>query len=499
MTASGQHIPYDRQLFVFLTGEQMSIPHGHGNGLVTHELLQFHQRDLAGLCQPGSEGMSHGVQGDGVQAVAVFRCQTELSDCGLKAGGSFIKSSSLAGLLKDGFRRFTPVCQEHLNHIFRHTDENTLPPFLDDIEAAAVGIHILPAQFEDFSRPKAGSQGKQSHVMQLWMPLFEVVQKGFGFLSGQKTQSFIVGPDHLPCSALGGQRVDSAPCAGSDGTVYGGAHEAENVVDCLASQSFSGFCLILGLDAAPLFGFCIPGGCGEQLRLEIGEESRTQIGNRQIVNLSLEMGLVLAVVLVNVLPFASTPFKVGVHELTDCHIVAGSRVYTRDGDLGNEFCSFALDHWRTNTLAMPADGLPMTLALGIGVAETIDAIRLSRLGVALLGRQTVENALELCFYVFSAGYVAHGDMITTKNLKGKMVIHSLSKTNFRNKKDEDNYLFFMILLALLMTTCEGQRERERERRRPEAARPCTDRRTRRKRHGRDRQARAEAERPAALR
>lgn len=289
------------------------------------------------------------------------------------------------------------------------------------------------------------------------MPLFEVIQEGLGFFSGQKTQSFIVCSDHLPCSALGGQRVDSAPCAGSDGTVYGGAHEAENVVHGLASQSFSGLCLIPGLDAAPLFGFCIPGGCGEQLRLEIGEESRTQIGNRQIVNLGLEMGLVLAVVLVNVLPFASTPFKVGVHELTDCHIVAGSRVYTRDGDLGNEFCPFALDHWRPHTFVVPADYLPVTFALGISVAETIDAIRLSRLGVALFGRQAVENALELCFHVFSAGYVAHGDMITTKNLKGKMVIHSLSKTDFQDKKDEDNYLFFIILLVLFMATCEGQR------------------------------------------
>ncbi|MGE9985255.1 hypothetical protein [Desulfovibrio sp. SGI.169] len=103
---------------------------------------------------------------------------------------------------------------------------------------------------------------------------------------------------------------------------------------------------------------------------------------------------------------------------------------------------------------MPADRLPMAFALGIGVAETIDSIRLSRLGVAFFGRQAVVHALELGFYVFSIGYVAHGDMITTKNLKGKMVIHPLSKMDFRDKNDEDNYLFLLIILAIFMAVCE---------------------------------------------
>ena len=52
-----QYIPYNRELFAFLSGEQMSIPHGHGDILVTHELLQLHERDLAGLRQPGGEGI----------------------------------------------------------------------------------------------------------------------------------------------------------------------------------------------------------------------------------------------------------------------------------------------------------------------------------------------------------------------------------------------------------------------------------------------------------
>ena len=91
MTISGKHISDNRELFVFLPWEEVSVSHGHGDILVTHELLQLHECDPAGLRQPGCEGMPHGVQGDGVQAVAVFRGQIELSDSGLEAGGRFIK------------------------------------------------------------------------------------------------------------------------------------------------------------------------------------------------------------------------------------------------------------------------------------------------------------------------------------------------------------------------------------------------------------------------
>lgn len=460
MTISGQHLSYDRKLLAFLPWEKVSVSHGHGDILVTHELLQLHERDLAGLRQPGGEGVPHGVQGDGIQAVAVFWCKAELPDCGLEAGGRLVKRRLFAGLLEDRFHRFAPVCLKHLDHIFRHTDENSFASFLNDIEAAGVGIHVLPAQLENLRGPEARSQREQGHVVQLRMTLFEIIQKGFGFLSGQEAQSFIVGFDHLPCAALGGQRIDAAPCAGGDGTVYGGAHERKNIVHGLPGKSFPGLCLGDGLDGAALFGLCIPGGRGEQFSLEIGEQPSTQIGNRQIVNFGFEVGAVLAVVLVNILPFASAPFKVGFHELADCHSVAGCRVYACDGDLGNEFCPLAFDHWRSNAFAVPADRLPMAFALGIGVAETIDAIRLSRLGVAFLGRQAVVHALELGFYVFSIGYVAHGDMITTKNLKGKMVIHPLSKMDFRDKNDEDNYLFLLMILAIFMVACEGERERE---------------------------------------
>ena len=151
-----QYIPYNRELFVLLPREEMSVSHGHGDILVTHELLQFHERDLAGLRQPRGEGVPHGVQGDGIQAVAVFRRQSELSDCGLEAGGRFLERHLFAGLLEDGFRWLAPVCLEHPDHIFRHTDENPFASFLNDIEAAGVGIHVLPPQFENFWRVFTG-------------------------------------------------------------------------------------------------------------------------------------------------------------------------------------------------------------------------------------------------------------------------------------------------------------------------------------------------------
>ena len=68
-----QHIPYNRELFVFLPWEKVSVSHRHGDVLMTHELLQLHKRDLAGLSQPGCEGMPHGMQGNGVQTITVLR------------------------------------------------------------------------------------------------------------------------------------------------------------------------------------------------------------------------------------------------------------------------------------------------------------------------------------------------------------------------------------------------------------------------------------------
>ena len=158
MDFSGQYVPYNRELFAFLAGEQMSISHSHGDIFMAHELLQLHERDLAGLRQPGGEGMPHGVQGDSIQTVAVLRGQVEFSDGSLETGGGFLKGRLLAGLLKDRFRRFAFIGLEHPDHIFRHTDEDPFSSFLDDIEAAGIAVHILSAQFENLRGTEAGSQ-----------------------------------------------------------------------------------------------------------------------------------------------------------------------------------------------------------------------------------------------------------------------------------------------------------------------------------------------------
>lgn len=451
-----QYIPYNRELFAFLSGEQMSIPHGHGDILVTHELLQLHERDLAGLRQPGGEGMPHGVQGDGVQAVAVFWCKAELSDGGLKAGGRFLERHLFAGLLEDGFRRLPPVRLKHLNHIFGHTDEDTFSPFLNDIEAAGVGIHVLPAQLENLRGPEAGSQREQSHVVQLQMTLFKIVQKGFGFLSGQEAQSFIVGFDHLPCAALSGQRIDAAPYAGGDGTVYGGAHEREDIVHGLPSQCFPLPCFRFGISCG-LFALCIPGRRFQELRLEIGKQIRGQFNDREGMNFGLEMGAVLAVMLVNILSFASAPGKVGIDDLPDGDFIPFNGIDAGGLKLGKEFCPLFSGCGRAYAFTVSADGFPVTLAFVVSVPEDIDEIGLACARITL-GRLAAENALELGFYIFSASCALHESSIASEIYFCKMLIHNLSKMDFRDKNLEDNYLNLLIIYLLLLAIYDRERE-----------------------------------------
>ena len=172
------------------------------------------------------------------------------------------------------------------------------------------------------------------------MPLFKAVQKGLDFLS-------------FPSAALGGQGIDSAPHACGDGTVYGGTHKAEDVVDGLPGQHFSRRCFGFRLFGG-LFGLCIPSRRFQKLRLEAGKQIRSQIGNRQSVDFGLEVGAILAVVLVNVLPFASAPGKVGVHYLPDGNFVALNGIDAGGIKLGKELCPLLSDRGRgTPLLCLP--------------------------------------------------------------------------------------------------------------------------------------------------
>ena len=457
MDFSGQHIPYDGELFVFLSGEQMSIPHRHGDILVAHEFLQLHERDLAGLRQPGGKSMPHGMQGDCVQAVTVFRSQSELSDGGLEAGGRFLKRHLFAGLLEDGFHWLAPVRLKHPDHIFRYTDEDTFSPFLNDIKAAGVGIHVLPTQLENLRGPEARSQREQGHVVQLRMTLFEIVQKSLSLFFGQEAQSFIVGLDHLPCAALGGQRIDPIPYAGGDGTVYGGTHEREDIVHGLPGQCFPLPCSGVGTSCA-LFPLCIPGRRFQELRLEIGKQIRVQFNDRESMNFGLEMGAVLAIMLVNILSFASAPGKVGINDLPDGDFIPFNGIDAGGLKLGKEFCPLFSGCGWAYAFTVSADGFPVAFAFVVSVPEGIDEIGLACARITL-GGLAAENALELGFYVFSASCALHESRIASEIYFCKMLIQNLSKMDFWDKNLEDNLLNLLIIYLLLLAICDRERER----------------------------------------
>lgn len=102
--------------------------------------------------------------------------------------------------------------------------------------------------------------------------------------------------------------------------------------------------------------------------------------------------------------------------------------------------------------------------LGVLVAETVNTIRQAGSWITF-GGLAIENALELGFDVFSAGYVAHEEIITTNCSNWKMIIHLLSKRHFTKTLSGYNMSDLFIILAAMLATCEGERGRGRERRR----------------------------------
>ena len=133
------------------------------------------------------------------------------------------------------------------------------------------------------------------------------------------------------------------------------------------------------------------------------------------------------------------------------------------GDAGNgnrreEFCALFLNQSRTNALAVSANSFPVAFTLDVLVTETVDTSRQAGSRITF-GGLAVENALKLCFYVFSAGYVVHGNMITANYSNWKMIIHSLSKMYFSESFSNDNTFDLLIILAIILATCEEQRDR----------------------------------------
>ena len=119
------------------------------------------------------------------------------------------------------------------------------------------------------------------------------------------------------------------------------------------------------------------------------------------MDFGLGVGAILAVVLVNVLPFASAPGKVGVHYLPDGNFVALNGIDAGGIKLGKELCPLLCDRGRADALAVPANGFPVALTFMISVPEAVDFVVLSGSRIAL-GGLAEEDALERGLCVFSS-------------------------------------------------------------------------------------------------
>lgn len=159
--------------------------------------------------------------------------------------------------------------------------------------------------------------------------------------------------------------------------------------------------------------------------------------------------------LVNVLPFASAPGKVGVHYLPDGNFVALNGIDAGGIKLGEEFCPLFSGCGRAYAFTVSADGFPVAFAIVVSVPERIDEIGLTCARITL-GRFAAENALELSFYVFSASCALHESRIASEIYFCKILIQNLSKMDFRDKHLFDNYLNFIIIYLLILVICDRE-------------------------------------------
>ena len=95
------------------------------------------------------------------------------------------------------------------------------------------------------------------------------------------------------------------------------------------------------------------------------------------MNFGLEMGAVLAVMLVNVLSLASAPGKVGIDDLPDGDFIPFNGIDAGGLKLGKEFCPLFSGCGWAYAFTVSADGFPMAFAFVVGVPERIDEIGLA--------------------------------------------------------------------------------------------------------------------------
>ena len=164
------------------------------------------------------------------------------------------------------------------------------------------------------------------------------------------------------------------------------------------------------------------------------------------MNFVLEVGVILAVVLVNVLS-SPAPFKIEIHQVPDGDFIPLNGVNASDLKLGKEFCPLLSGRSRTDALAMPADSFPVPLTLMVCVPEAVDFVVLSGARIAL-GGLTEEDALELGLYVFSLSFAIHIIRLEDTTKEGKMLIQNLSKIDFQDKIFDDNILNLLIIHLL---------------------------------------------------
>ena len=200
--------------------------------------------------------------------------------------------------------------------------------------------------------------------------------------------------------------------------------------------------------------------CGrfQELRLEIGKQIGGQLDNGQGMNFGLEMGAVLAIMLVNIFSFASAPGKVGIDDLPDGDFIPFNGIDAGSLKLGEEFCPPFSGCGRANALAVPTDGFPVAFAFVVGVPERVDEIGLACARIAF-GGLSAENALELGFYVFSASCALHESRIASETYFCKMLIQNLSKMDFSDKNLSDNLLLLWIIYYLVQAICDRERDR----------------------------------------